>query len=98
HQLGNIFDDAQDFDRAIKNWREAIRYAELVGDLYQAARTRYNVAVALARRERFADAMDYARAALSAFSNMQAVDHEIGLTKELISAIQESLSPEGPKP
>ncbi|HKZ84207.1 MAG TPA: tetratricopeptide repeat protein, partial [Anaerolineae bacterium] len=64
HQLGTIYDDAGDLDRALTHYREAIRYEELQGNLYGAAQTRGNVAIALAQVGRLADAREYAYAAL----------------------------------
>jgi len=68
NQLGNIYRDAGDLDRALSHYREAIRYNEGAGNLYEAARTRFNVAIALANAGRLADALLYAQAALRNFA------------------------------
>ena len=40
NQLGNAYSHAGDIDRALPHYREAIRYFELAGGVYDAARTR----------------------------------------------------------
>lgn len=67
NQLGLIFTQAVDFDRALPHYRDAIRYHESAGNLYAAAQTRCNVAGALAQAGRFEDALLYAQAALRNF-------------------------------
>ncbi|MEM7029824.1 MAG: CHAT domain-containing protein [Chloroflexota bacterium] len=67
NQLGIIYQYAGDIDRALPHYREAIRYAELVGDFYRAGTRRINTAVALAEAGRLTDAQDYAAAALRNF-------------------------------
>jgi tetratricopeptide (TPR) repeat protein len=64
HQLGNIYGDAGDLDRALHYWRESIRLEEASSDLYGTATTRHNVAIALKNAGRLADARQYAEAAL----------------------------------
>ena len=61
--LGAIYRTAGDIDRALPHYREAIRYQEAPGNVYGAAETRFNVALALAQSGRVADAREYARAA-----------------------------------
>ena len=68
NQLGIIYDDAGDLDRALPHYREAIRYSRNAGNLYGAARTRFNVALALRNAGRLADALEYAQAALRNFA------------------------------
>ncbi len=63
-QLGNVYGDAGDRDRALPHYREAIRLAEQTGDVYTAAKLRFNVAFFLAPSGRFDEALAYARAAL----------------------------------
>jgi tetratricopeptide (TPR) repeat protein len=70
-QLGLIYaDGAGDLDRALPHFREAIRYTEATGNLYQAGQLRHNVAVALAQAGRLADALEYALAALRNFETL----------------------------
>jgi tetratricopeptide (TPR) repeat protein len=91
NQLGNIYKNAGDLDHALPHYREAIRYDEAAGNLYGAATTRRNIAIALAQTGRLADAMDYARAALRGFSTFgQGATEELQHTQELIRQIQSS--------
>lgn len=57
NQLGNVCRSAGDFDRAFLNYREAIRYQEAQGDLYDAANTRFNIALIRAQARRFDEAI-----------------------------------------
>jgi tetratricopeptide (TPR) repeat protein len=41
--LGAIYGDTGDLDRALSHFREAIRYFETAGNIYHAARARFNV-------------------------------------------------------
>jgi tetratricopeptide (TPR) repeat protein len=68
NQLGLIYGDAGDLDRALSHYRESIRYEEMQGNLYGAAQTRFNVAIGLANAGRLADALLYAQAALRNFT------------------------------
>ncbi|HUT89275.1 MAG TPA: CHAT domain-containing protein, partial [Thermoguttaceae bacterium] len=47
--LGGVYGCAGDMDLALRHFRESIRYEELQGNVYGAARTRFNVAAALAQ-------------------------------------------------
>jgi tetratricopeptide (TPR) repeat protein len=47
-QLGNIYDEGINSDLALGHYRKSINYYESAGNLYGAAQTRYNVAIALA--------------------------------------------------
>jgi tetratricopeptide (TPR) repeat protein len=67
NQLGNIYRDAGQTEQAVAHYREAIRYEEMQGNLYGAATTRENVAIAYAQAGRFDDALLFARAALANF-------------------------------
>jgi tetratricopeptide (TPR) repeat protein len=92
NQLGIIYAEANDFDSALPHWREAIRYDELQGDLYGAARTRFNVAVGLAREDYFADALEYAQAALRNYSTFgDRAAAETQMTQELIEEIKQAM-------
>jgi len=92
NQLGNIYDDAGDLDRALPHYRDAIRYAESGNNLYEAARTRLNVAVALMNAGRLSDAVEYARAALRNFETYgQAAAAEIQKTQQLLAKIEQAM-------
>lgn len=65
--LGTLYSDAGNFDRAVQHLREAVQHLEKAGNLYTAAITRFNVAVAFSDAGRRADALEYAEAALRGF-------------------------------
>ncbi|HEX5720211.1 MAG TPA: tetratricopeptide repeat protein, partial [Thermoanaerobaculia bacterium] len=89
HQLGSIFGDAGDLDRAVHHYRESIHYEEAQGNLYGAAQTRGNVAIALFNAGRRADALEYAEAALRGFEPYGAgAVREIEMTRGLIATIR----------
>ena len=92
NQLGSIYGDAGNFDHALPHFREAIRHHEAQGDLYGAAQTRSNVAIALARAGRFADAREYALVALRNFETYgdRAADM-IEQTRQLLAYIESAL-------
>ena len=54
-------------EQAVAHYRESIRYEEQQGNLYGAANTRYNVAIAYMQAGRLADALLFAQAALRNF-------------------------------
>jgi len=88
NQLGNIYGDAGDFDRALSHWRESIRYKEAACNIYGAATTRRNVAIGLANAGRFSDAREYAYAALRNFETYgDRAAQEIQETRGLIEEI-----------
>jgi tetratricopeptide (TPR) repeat protein len=88
-QFGIIYDEGGDFDRALQHWREAIRYREMQGNLYEAALTRFNVAIALARAGRLMDAREYAHAALRNFQTYgDRAAEEIQRTQGVIAEIK----------
>jgi tetratricopeptide (TPR) repeat protein len=92
NQLGIIYHDAGDLDRALSHYRESIRYEEMQGNLYGAAETRRNVALTLAQAGRLADAREYAQAALRNFQTYgdRAVE-DIQKTQGLIADIEEAI-------
>jgi tetratricopeptide (TPR) repeat protein len=92
NQLGNIYSDAGDLDRALEHYRNDIRYSEAAGDIYGAAQTRSNVALALAQGGRFADAKEYAAAALRGFQTFgERAKDDILETLKLIALIEHGL-------
>ena len=89
NQLGLIYNDAGDIARALQHYRESIRYEEMQGNLYGAAQTRYNVAIALAQAGRLADALLYAQAALRNYATYgEGAAAQIQRTQGLIEAIE----------
>jgi tetratricopeptide (TPR) repeat protein len=92
NQLGNVYDDAGDLERALRHWRESIRYEEAQGNQYGAGQTRFNVALTLANAGRLADALDYAQAALRDFEPYGAgAAADIEDTQRLIADIQAAM-------
>ncbi len=67
NQLGAVYSDVADFERAIHHFGEAVRLSEQAGDVYRAAHGRLNIARALYRAGRLAEARPYAVAALHLF-------------------------------
>jgi tetratricopeptide (TPR) repeat protein len=89
HQLGSIYDNAGDLDRALPHYRDSIRYEEVQGNLYGAAQTRFNVALALADAGRLPDALAYARAALGNYQTYgQGAAADVQRTQGLIAEIE----------
>lgn len=68
-QIGAVYADARDLDRALPHFRQAIQLEEMQADLYDAALIRFSVAVHLLGAERRADALQYAEAALRGFES-----------------------------
>jgi tetratricopeptide (TPR) repeat protein len=94
NQLGAIYGDADQLDRALPHFRESIRYKESAGNLYGAAQTRRNVAVVFLRAGRLADARDYTHAALRNFQTYGAgAQQDIQKALDLIAAIDMALHP-----
>ena len=93
NQLGAIYGRAGDYDRAVPHFRESIRLEEGSGDIYRAARTRFNVAVALADSGRFADAREYALAALRNFEMFgESAAQDIQDTQQLLAQIEQDIA------
>jgi tetratricopeptide (TPR) repeat protein len=89
HQLGVIYNNAGDLERALHHYNEGIRYFETAGDFYHAGQNRFNVAVALTQRGRFEEALLYACAALRNFESYEgraAEDEQ--KTRELMEEIE----------
>jgi tetratricopeptide (TPR) repeat protein len=93
NQLGIIYDNVGDIDRALRHYQQDIRYCEQASDIYGAGRTRANVAIALRAASRLPDARTYAEAALAnfrTFGDRATVDIE--KVECLISAIEEAIA------
>ncbi|MGB2985070.1 MAG: tetratricopeptide repeat protein [Phycisphaerae bacterium] len=92
-QLGMIYNNVGDIDRALPHYRESIRYFEAAGDLYHAATARYYVALALAQSGRLPDAREYALAALRNFETYgDAAAQDIQKTQQLIAKIDQAIA------
>src|SRR5882724_11747885 len=89
HQLGSVYYEAGDLDRALPHYQKAIRYREAQGNLFGASNTRSNVALGLASVGRFADALAYAEEALRGYESYgERAGAEVERTRGLIAEIQ----------
>jgi tetratricopeptide (TPR) repeat protein len=66
-QLGHVSYSLGDIDRALPHYRESIRCDELHGNIFGAAHTRFNLAIALRDVDRLAEARKFARTAQEEF-------------------------------
>jgi tetratricopeptide (TPR) repeat protein len=93
NNLGLAYEAAGKLDRTLYHYREAIQLFGSVGDLYRAARTQYNVAIALLGERRLPDAREYALAALRNFQTYGAGAQEmIQKTLDLIALIDKAVA------
>lgn len=91
NQLGIIYRDVGDLDRAVQHYRESIHYEEMQGNLYGAAQTRFNVARGFLYAGRREDALEYAQSALRGYETYgERAAAEIEETRQLIAAIREA--------
>lgn len=91
NQVGMVFNSAGDIEGALEHYQKSISYRELEGNLYGAAHTRYNVAIALLKAGRFDDAREYALAALRNYQGYGAgATKEVQKTLELIAGIEKA--------
>jgi tetratricopeptide (TPR) repeat protein len=92
NQLGGIYYQVGDLDSTLLHAREAIRYAEAGGNLYEAGKHRRNVARALRDAGRLADAREYALTALRNFEPYgEGAAQDIQDTRRLIKEIEKAL-------
>jgi tetratricopeptide (TPR) repeat protein len=96
NQLGLLFRNIGDTDRALDHYRQSIRDYEQAGNTFHAGQTRRNVALALGQAGRLADARSYAMAALANFESFgdRAAD-DIRKTQRLIEAIDQAAAEQG---
>jgi tetratricopeptide (TPR) repeat protein len=95
-QLGVIYSEGGQLDRALRHWQEAIRFYDWAGNRYDAARTRANIAGALAEFGRLGDGLLWAQAALrdyQTYGDRAAAD--IAETQQLIADIEDLASGQG---
>jgi tetratricopeptide (TPR) repeat protein len=93
NQLGVIYSEAGDIDRALHHYQQDIRYCEQTGDIFGAGQTRENVALTLATAGRLSDARAYAEAALAnlrTFGDRET--HSIQKIERLIDAIDQAIA------
>ncbi|PWU07289.1 MAG: hypothetical protein C5B51_10300 [Terriglobia bacterium] len=91
NQLGNISARGRQLETALHHYGESTRYKERQGDRFGAGQTRFNAAAALAFAGRFADARDWAQAALRDFQACENADQELLLTLKLLERIESAL-------
>jgi tetratricopeptide (TPR) repeat protein len=92
-QLGVIYQNAGNIDRALHHFQEDIRSSEKTGDIFRACETRLRVTLALCKANRLCDARAYAEAALANFRTFggRAAD-EIQKIEHLIAAIDQDIA------
>ena len=89
NQIGNIYSVVGDTRQALRHYQQSIQYKEARGDTYGAGTTRYNIALLLADDGRRADALLYARAALSDFENVgPGAAQDAAQTRDLITRLE----------
>ena len=92
NQMGNIYGDVGDLQRAVTHFVESIRYKEAAGNHFGAATTRFNVALSFFRHGRLTDAREYALAALRGFEPYGARAAEfIEKTQRLLARIEAAM-------
>jgi tetratricopeptide (TPR) repeat protein len=93
NQLGIIYRNAGDIDRALHHYRRSIQYGDKAGNIFLAGERRANVAIALRGAGRLSDARAYAEAALANFRTFgdRAAD-PIQKTERMIAQINEELA------
>jgi tetratricopeptide (TPR) repeat protein len=91
HQLGIVYAAAGQIDTALRHYRESIRYYETMKDRFGAGQSRFNAALALAGAGRFADARDWAQAALRDYQACENADERVVETLKLLECIESGL-------
>jgi len=90
--LGNVYRHAGRFGEAQRHFQEAIRYKDYLGDHYNAAQNRRNVAFSFAEAGRLSDALEYAQSAKEKFEACgPAGAEEVQKTQDLINWIEECI-------
>ncbi|RPH55520.1 MAG: tetratricopeptide repeat protein [Chloroflexi bacterium] len=90
NQLGLIYTNAGDLERALEHFNQAAKFFEAAGDLYHAGFTRFNLAIMFAASGRTSDALLYARAALRNFEPYgPGAAEDVERTKGLIGEIEQ---------
>lgn len=88
NQIGVIYRNAGNLERAVEHYQKSISYNESAGDLFGAANSRYNVALVFVRQHRFGDAKEYALATLRNYQTYGAsAASDVQKTLELIAHI-----------
>jgi hypothetical protein len=89
HQVGMLYEEVGEIDMAVARYRDSVRYEEAARNPYGAGQTRYNVALMLAKDERYGDALLWAQAALRDFQSYgdRAAD-DVARIESLIATIE----------
>lgn len=98
HMLGNIYDDAGQLDLALDHYRESVRYEERQENRFGAGQTRESVAITLFQADRFADAREWAQAALCDFEACGNAEQEVVNTLKLLEQIESAVQAIPPPP
>ncbi len=95
-QLGFIYGEAGRFDAALRHYRESLRDSEAMRNRFLGGCTRFNAALCLADAGRFADARDWAQAALRDYQACENAEQEIVKTLKLLEQIESGLRATSP--
>jgi tetratricopeptide (TPR) repeat protein len=87
-QLGNVYMAAGRIDVALGQYTESVRYSEAIDGRFGAGLTRHNAAVTLAGVGRFADAHDWAQAALRDFEATENAERYVVEALKLLEQIE----------
>jgi tetratricopeptide (TPR) repeat protein len=88
-QIGNIYREAGETRQALRHYQQSIAYDEARGNIYRAGQIRYNIALLLQEAGRRADALLYARAALSDFEDVgPGAAQDAARTRDLITRLE----------
>jgi tetratricopeptide (TPR) repeat protein len=95
-RLGIIYGEIGDTETSLRHHGESIRYYEAMQDRFGAASARYNAARLLSQAARFADARDWAQAALRDYEACANTDQEVVDTVKLLEQIESDLRANAP--
>ena len=98
NELGNVYTDGGQLDRALDHYRQSVRYEEGLGNRFGAGETRLNATLALLRAGHLADAKEWARAALRDFEACENADQEVVRTTQLLELIESRLQAQSQPP
>jgi tetratricopeptide (TPR) repeat protein len=92
NQLGNIYNAAGEFNRALQHYRLSVRYEEQAGNIYGAAMTRFNISLRFFEKRRFTEALLYAEEALRNYESCgPGAAAEVEKARQLIAAIHTAM-------
>src|SRR5262249_35844249 len=93
NQLGNVYCEAGDIDRALHHYRPRIQCTDNAGNTFGAGHDRRNDAIALLDAGRLSDARAYAEAALANFRTFGGrAAGDIQETERVIAAIDQAVA------